>query len=330
MKLKEVSVLVSQNVISDAVDRINQVVNNVNKVIVGKEREIKLLLVAMLSEGHVLLEDVPGTGKTVLAKSLAASLGCQFSRIQFTPDVLPSDVTGVSIFNQKINDFEFRKGPIMTNVLLADEINRATPRTQASLLEAMAEKQVTTDGKTYRLDRPFFVIATQNPIDSQGTFPLPDAQMDRFLMKISIGYPDYDQELLILRRFRVEEPLDRTHSVITLDEILEIQKKVRDIKIHEDVEKYILHIVRMTREHPEIETGISPRGSISLMRASQAMALLGGRTYCVPDDIREIAIEVLAHRIKLTMEAQLQTTPELVMKEIVENAPVPLENGIVK
>lgn len=314
--------------LSYLVARVDQVVNNVNKVIVGKDREIKLLLVALLSEGHVLLEDVPGTGKTVLAKALAASLGCQFSRIQFTPDVLPSDVTGVSVFNQKLNEFEFRNGPIMTNVLLADEINRATPRTQSSLLEAMAEKQVTADGKTYKLDRPFFVIATQNPIDSQGTFALPDAQMDRFLMKISLGYPDFDQELLILRRFRVNEPLDYINSIMTHEEIIEIQKNVREIEIHEDVERYLLHIIRKTREHEDIEVGISPRGSIALMRAAQAMALIEGRTYCIPDDIRGIALEVLAHRIKLTMEAYLQTTPELVINEIIRTALVPLENGI--
>ncbi|MFD2444454.1 AAA family ATPase [Bacillus sp. CGMCC 1.16607] len=310
------------------INRINNIISNVNKVIIGKEREIKLLLVALFSEGHVLLEDVPGTGKTVLAKTLAASLGCQFSRIQFTPDVLPSDITGVSIFNQKINEFEFRKGPIMTNVLLADEINRATPRTQSSLLEAMAEKQVTADGKTYKLDRPFFVIATQNPVESHGTFPLPDAQMDRFLMKISLGYPNYDQELLILRRFRLDEPLDYIRAVMTYDEIIEIQRKVREIDIHEDVEKYLLHIVRMTREHTDIEIGISPRGSIALMRAAQAMALIEGRSFCLPDDIKGLAVEVLAHRITLTMEAQIQTTPELVIQEIVQNAQVPLENGI--
>lgn len=320
--------MLNNNVVSDSVTKLHHVITNVNKVIVGKEREIKLLLVALLSEGHVLLEDVPGTGKTVLAKALAASLGCQFSRVQFTPDVLPSDVTGVSIFNQKINDFEFRKGPIMTNVLLADEINRATPRTQSSLLEAMAEKQVTADGKTYKLDRPFFVIATQNPIESQGTFPLPDAQMDRFLMKISMGYPDFEEELQIIRRFRVGEPLDQLYSVMTQEEIVDIQQKVREIEIHEDVEKYLVHIVRHTRNHEDIEVGISPRGSIALMRAAQAMALLDGRTYCIPDDIRGIAVEVLAHRLKLTMEAYLQTTPERVIRDILENAPVPLENGI--
>ncbi|MHC0039690.1 AAA family ATPase [Pseudoneobacillus sp. C159] len=319
----------NQRLNSDSISQLNHVITNVNKVIVGKEREIKLLLVALLSEGHVLLEDVPGTGKTVLAKSLAASLGCQFSRVQFTPDVLPSDVTGVSIFNQKINNFEFRKGPIMTNVLLADEINRATPRTQSSLLEAMAEKQVTADGKTYKLDRPFFVIATQNPIESQGTFPLPDAQMDRFLMKISMGYPNYDEELHILRRFRIEEPLEQLYSVMTQEEIIEIQQEVRKIEIQEVVEKYLLHIIHKTRDHEAIEVGISPRGSIALMRAAQAMALLEGRNYCIPDDIREIAVEVLAHRIKLTMEGYLQTTPALIMKEIIDNAPVPLENGIV-
>jgi MoxR-like ATPase len=315
---------------SNSVIQLNQVIKNVNKVIVGKEREIKLLLVALLSEGHVLLEDVPGTGKTVLAKALAASLGCQFSRVQFTPDVLPSDVTGVSIFNQRINDFEFRKGPIMTNVLLADEINRATPRTQSSLLEAMAEKQVTADGKTYKLDRPFFVIATQNPIESQGTFPLPDAQMDRFLMKISMGYPNYEEELQILRRFRVEEPFEQLYSVMTQEEITHLQLETRKIEIQEEVEKYLLHIIRMTRDHEAIEVGISPRGSIALMRAAQAMALLDGRNYCIPDDIRGIAVEVLAHRIKLSMEAYLQTTPERIMKDIIDNAPVPLENGIVR
>jgi MoxR-like ATPase len=319
---------VNSHVVLDSVTKLHHVITNVNKVIVGKEREIKLLLVALLSEGHVLLEDVPGTGKTVLAKALSASLGCQFSRVQFTPDVLPSDVTGISIFNQKINDFEFRKGPIMTNVLLADEINRATPRTQSSLLEAMAEKQVTADGKTYKLDRPFFVIATQNPIESQGTFPLPDAQMDRFLMRISMGYPSFDEELQIIRRFRVEEPLEHLYSVMAQEEIVEIQQKVREIEIHEDVERFLVQIVRNTRDHEDIEVGISPRGSIALMRAAQAMALLDGRTYCIPDDIREIAVEVLAHRLKLTMEAYLQTTPEHVIRDILENAPVPLENGM--
>jgi len=298
---------------------------SIAKVIVGKEHEIDLLLTALFSNGHILLEDVPGTGKTMLARSISKSLGCNFRRIQFTPDLLPSDVVGIQYYNQKTAEFEYRPGPIHTQVLLADEINRATPRTQSSLLEAMEERQVTIEGETRRLPAPFFVIATQNPVESQGTFPLPEAQMDRFIMKISVGYPNLEEERNILRRFKDSSPLEEVEAVISSEEVVAIQQEVKSVYINEDVETYLLQLVEKTRNHELIEVGVSPRGSLALMRASQAYAYLRGNDFVTPHDIQVLAPYVFTHRIKLTVEASLKHTEEEVLKQVIDSVSVPLE-----
>ncbi len=300
-------------------------IENVSKVIVGKEDVISLTLAAIFSDGHVLLEDVPGVGKTYLAKSLARSLGCEFTRIQFTPDLLPSDVTGVSIYNQKTQEFEFRPGPVMTQVLLADEINRATPRTQAALLEAMQERQITVDGKTYPLPRPFFVLATQNPIELEGTFLLPEAQIDRFLMRLSIGYPDAEQETKILDRFRVEDPLESLEPVTDPETILEVQEAVRRVKVEDSVRDYIVRVTRSTRENPAVALGVSPRGTLALFRTSQALAAIRGRDFVIPDDVKTLVPYVLTHRIHISPQIRLRgRTPEQVVSELVDEVPVPV------
>ncbi len=299
--------------------------DNIRKVIVGKDQEINYLLTALFSNGHILLEDVPGTGKTMLARSLSKALGCTFKRIQFTPDLLPSDVVGIQFYNQKTGDFEFRQGPIHTQVLLADEINRATPRTQSSLLEAMEERQVTVEGDTKQLPAPFFVIATQNPVESQGTFPLPEAQMDRFMMKLSIGYPKLEEERNILRNFKEGTPINEVEAVLADEDIVAIQKEVRAVHINEDVETYILQIVEKTRRDDNVEVGVSPRGTLALMRAVQAFAYVNGRQFVTPDDIREVAPLVLAHRMILTIESSLKHSEEEILKLILDSVPVPLE-----
>lgn len=298
---------------------------SIAKVIVGKEHEIDLLLTALFSNGHILLEDVPGTGKTMLARSISKSLGCNFRRIQFTPDLLPSDVVGIQYYNQKTAEFEYRPGPIHTQVLLADEINRATPRTQSSLLEAMEERQVTIEGETRRLPAPFFVIATQNPVESQGTFPLPEAQMDRFIMKISVGYPNLEEERNILRRFKDSSPLEEVEAVISSEEVVAIQQEVKSVYINEDVETYLLQLVEKTRNHELIEVGVSPRGSLALMRASQAYAYLRGNDFVTPHDIQVLVPYVFTHRIKLTVEASLKHTEEEILKQVIDSVSVPLE-----
>ncbi|MCS7221346.1 MAG: MoxR family ATPase [Anaerolineae bacterium] len=299
---------------------------NVAQVIVGKDEVVELLLVALLCEGHVLLEDVPGIGKTTLAKTLARSLGCTFQRIQFTPDLLPSDITGVSVFNQKTGEFEYRPGPVMAQIVLADEINRAGPRTQSALLEAMEERQVTVDGVTRPLPRPFLVLATQNPVELEGTFPLPEAQVDRFLMRVAIGYPDREEERTILRRFRADDPLSRIEPVVTAEEIRQASAICRQVYVHPALEDYILDMVRASRSDPAIALGVSPRGSLALHRTSQALAALRGRSYVIPDDVKHLAIPVLAHRLILSSEARLRGRSAVeVLKELLERVAVPVE-----
>ena len=300
---------------------------NVGKVIVGKHDVIELVLVALLTEGHILIEDVPGIGKTMLARTVARSLGLSFKRIQFTPDLLPSDVTGIHYFNQKTGEFEFRPGPVMANIVLADEINRATPRTQSCLLESMQERQVTVDLDTIPLPRPFMIMATQNPIELEGTFPLPEAQLDRFLMKLKMGYPFEDEERAILARFQEDNPLEKLESVITGEELLSVEKLCRKVYVDEALRDYIVSITRATRAHQGIELGASPRASLSLHLASQSLAAIRGRNYVLPDDIKYLAVPVLAHRLVSRSEMRLRgRTVEDTVKEIVAGVPVPVEN----
>ena len=310
--------------IKEAVDRF---ISNVNKVIVGKQETIGLVLVALLCEGHVLIEDVPGIGKTMLAKATARSLGCSFRRIQCTPDLLPSDITGIHYFNQKASEFEFRPGPIMANIVLADEINRATPRTQSCLLECMQEQQVTIDLETIPLPRPFLVIATQNPVELEGTFPLPEAQLDRFLLRVKLGYPSTDEEGDILSRFRQENPLDSLTSVIGAEELLALQKRCRQVFIEKSVSSYVVAITTATRSHPGVALGASPRASLGLSLASQAMAAIRGRNYVIPDDVKYLAVPALAHRIIAKTEARLRgQSLEAIVSEVVSAVPVPVED----
>jgi len=304
----------------------NRMISNVSKVIVGKEEAIELVLAAIMCEGHVLIEDVPGTGKTMLAKAVAKSLGCSFKRIQATPDLLPSDVTGIHYFNQKTSEFEFRPGPIMANIILVDEINRATPRTQSCLLECMQEQQVTIDLETIPLPRPFLVIATQNPVELEGTFPLPEAQLDRFLLRVNLGYPSEDEEGAILSRFEKENPLDSLTSVMDATEVLELQKRGRQVYVEGSVRNYAIAITRATRSHDSIRLGASPRASLGLHLASQALAAIRGRNYIVPDDIKHLAVPALAHRLITKTEARLRgRSSEAVVSDIVSNLPVSAE-----
>lgn len=299
---------------------------NIQKVIVGKDEAIDLVLVAILCEGHILLEDVPGTGKTMLARSVAASLSCTFRRVQFTPDLLPSDVTGINYFNQKAQEFEFRPGPIMSQVVLADEINRATPRTQSALLEAMQERQITVDGVTYPLPRPFLVMATQNPIELEGTFPLPEAQVDRFLIKLPIGYPTEQEEHTILLRFEQEDPLTTLESVTAPDELIEMQRLVQKVRVEESVRGYIVDVVRATREHREIQLGASPRGTLALYKCAQALAAIRGREYVLPDDVKLLAPYVLTHRVMISPATQLRGRQLAdVLMDVIDTIPVPVE-----
>lgn len=299
---------------------------NVGRVIIGKDEIINLAFVALLCEGHLLLEDVPGIGKTTLAKALSKSLDTTFRRIQFTPDLLPSDLTGLAIYNQKTQDFEFRPGPLLTQILLADEINRATPRTQSALLEAMQERQMTVDGNTMRLPRPFFVMATQNPIELEGTFPLPEAQLDRFFMRVKLGYPSADEESDILKRFERAEPLDELQPVIDNNALAEMQRAVQTIRVEDSIREYIVSIARTTRSHNAIELGVSPRGTLYLYHAAQAYAATHGRDYVLPDDIKYLAPFVLTHRLILGAQTRLRgRTTEDIVKEIVEAVPAPVE-----
>ncbi|MFN2203181.1 MAG: AAA family ATPase [Caldilineaceae bacterium] len=298
---------------------------NIGRVIVGKSSSVELMLVALLCDGHILLEDVPGIGKTTLAKALARSVDCSFSRIQFTPDLLPSDVTGISYYNQKTQEFEFRPGPVFSQILLADEINRATPRTQSSLLEAMQERQTTVDGTTYPLSRPFVVIATQNPVELEGTFPLPEAQVDRFMLQIRLGYPTLEEEDEILLRYETVDPMESLQPVTASHEIIELQQSVRSIHVSDDVRGYILDVVRATREHALIELGVSPRGSLALYRASQALAAIRGREYVIPSDVQHLCPPLLTHRIHISPQTRLRgRTPGQIVSEIAGAVPVPV------
>ncbi len=311
--------------VSEAATRIRE---NVARVIVGKEEVTTLLLVALLCEGHVLLEDVPGVGKTTLAKALARSLDLRFQRIQFTPDLLPSDVTGVSYFNQKTQEFQFRAGPIFANVLLADEINRATPRTQSALLEAMEERQVTADGETRFLPRPFFVLATENPVELEGTFPLPEAQLDRFMLKLTLGYPDRDEERTIARRFQEASPLDSLAPVLDGRQISELGRMCRQVFVSEAVEGYLIDIVRATRSHPGVALGASPRATLALFRGSQALAALDGRSFVLPDDVKHLAGPVLGHRLIVNAHGRLSGRAGLdLVAEILQTVLAPVEDS---
>jgi MoxR-like ATPase len=297
---------------------------NVAKIIVGKQEAVELLLIALLAEGHVLLEDVPGLGKTLMAKALAKSIGGSFRRVQFTPDLLPADITGFNVYDPKNGEFKFQPGPILTNILLADEINRTIPRTQASLLEGMGEGQVTVDGVTLPLPRPFLVIATQNPIELEGTFPLPEAQLDRFLLRVTIGYPSKDEELCIMDRYQMDDPLPQLKPVITPEQIIEFQVARRNIRIAAPVRDYIVDIIEATRNSKLLRFGVSPRGSLSLMRTSQALAALRGRDYVLPDDVKYLVEPVLAHRLSLRAEERIRgVKAETVLAELLTHIPVP-------
>lgn len=300
----------------------------IGKVIIGKEKVVELTFIALVNKGHILLESVPGTGKTMLAKSFAKTIGGTFRRIQFTPDVLPSDVTGIQFFNPKEQDFQMRPGPVMTNILLADEINRATPRTQSSLLEVMEERQVTIDGETLALPSPFVVIATQNPVESQqGTFALPEAQMDRFFLQIDLGYPSFEEEKRMMHVHRYEEPITNLSNIFTKLDLEQMQERVKQVRFSEEVENYLLEIVHRTRVHSLVEVGVSPRGTLAFMRAAQGKAFISGREYVIPEDLKEMAPYVLSHRLVLSMEGSIRKTKQQILQEVLEEVEVPVEAG---
>lgn len=301
-----------------------RIVENVAQVIIGKRNEIRLTVLGLLCQGHILIEDVPGVGKTMMARALARSIGASFSRIQFTPDMLPSDVTGVSVFNQLTREFEFRPGPIMSQIVLTDEINRATPKTQAALLEAMEERQVTVDGNTYMLEEPFLVIATQNPIEYEGTFPLPEAQLDRFMLRIRLGYPNPQEEIAMLDSQQYEHPLHNLKQVVSVDDLLAAQRAVREVYLNHDIKNYIVNLVTTTRQHPDVYLGASPRGALALYRAAQARAALVGRDYVIPDDIKALAEATLAHRIIVGPNARIKDiSASSIIHSILNTVPVP-------
>jgi len=301
-----------------------QVIENVEKVIIGKREAVELTLIGLLAQGHLLIEDVPGVGKTMLARAIAKSIGCSFRRIQFTPDMLPSDVTGVSVFNQKTLEFEFRPGPVMAQIVLTDEINRATPKTQSALLEAMEERQATVDGITYPMKRPFLVMATQNPIEYEGTFPLPEAQLDRFMLRISLGYPNKTDEIHILDAQQFKHPIEDLEQVVTVDELMTAQDQVKQAYVDDLIKNYIVDLVAMTREHPDAYLGASPRGSITLFKCAQVRAMLEGRDYVIPDDVKELASSALAHRLIVSPSARIKDVdPRAVVQDVLHSVPVP-------
>lgn len=302
----------------------NRVISNVEKVIIGKHNVVEQTLLALLCQGHILIEDVPGTGKTILARAVARSIGCTFRRIQFTPDMLPSDVTGVSVFNQKTHEFEFRAGPVFAQIVLADEINRATPKTQSSLLEAMEERQITVDGQTYPMDKPFLVLATQNPIEYEGTFPLPEAQLDRFMLRIHIGYPDKNSEIAILGAQQFQHPITTLEQVVTHQELLEAQEAVKQTYADDLIKEYIINLCVATRSHPDVYLGVSPRGSLALYRTSQALAAIRQRDYIIPDDVKYLATPALAHRLIISPAARIKNVdPKEVIEDILSSVKVP-------
>ena len=301
-----------------------KVINNVETVIIGKPESIRLAFLTLLCQGHLLIEDVPGVGKTMLAKSIAKSIGCTFRRIQFTPDLLPSDVTGVSVFNQKTREFEFRPGPVIAQIVLTDEINRATPKTQSALLEAMEERQITVDGVTYRMPRPFLVLATQNPIEYEGTFPLPEAQLDRFMMRIRLGYPNAADEIAILDSQQFRHPVEEIGQAISVEELLDSQEEIKQVHVGPLVKEYIVGLVNASRSHPDVYLGSSPRGSLYLYRTAQAMAAVEGRDYVIPDDVKALAETVLAHRLIVSPSARIKNVDTRgVVTELLESVPVP-------
>lgn len=301
--------------------------DNIQKVIIGKSNVIDLIITSLLVGGHVLLEDVPGTGKTVLAKSLAKSIDCEFKRVQFTPDLLPSDLTGINYYNQKNQDFTFRKGPIFTNILLADEINRATPRTQSSLLESMEEYQISVDGQTYKLSEPFFVIATENPIENQGTFPLPEAQLDRFLMKVAMGYPTLEESKKIFKRFILDNPFEYIKSVCSVEDILNAKKDYKTVYVHDEIQEYILNIVEETRHNDSISMGVSPRGALALLKVSQAYAAINGRNYVIPEDVKYLCPYTFNHRIILKDTLSIRGISSFsIIQDIINKINVPTED----
>ena len=305
-------------------DEAHSIVDNVKRVIIGKDGAVELAVIALICQGHVLIEDVPGVGKTMLARSLARSTSCTYRRIQFTPDLLPSDITGVSMYNQGTSEFEFRAGPIVAQLVLADEINRATPKTQSALLEAMDERQVTVEGVTHMLPRPFIVMATQNPIEYEGTFPLPEAQLDRFFLKITLGYPTQEQELTIVNRQEDTHPIDGLAPVVSEEDIIRLQESVKTIYVDELIRQYIVALVQATREHADIALGSSPRGSLTLFRGSQALALIRSRDYALPDDVKELAVPMLAHRIIASAAARMRgVSSEDIVNSLVDEVPVP-------
>ncbi|MBI5669826.1 MAG: MoxR family ATPase [Chloroflexi bacterium] len=314
----------NQHPVSLAQNVAERIVQSISQVIIGKRNEVRLTTLGLLSRGHILIEDIPGVGKTMLAKALARTIGCTFSRIQFTPDMLPSDVTGVSLFNQKTREFEFRAGPIMAQIVLADEINRATPKTQAALLEAMEEKQVTVDGVTYPMEEPFVILATQNPIEYEGTFPLPEAQLDRFLLRIQLGYPSPAEELTVLSAQQYEHPINNMRQVVSVQELLAAQQAIREVYVADEIKRYIVDLANASRQHPDVYLGSSPRGSLALFRTSQARAAMAGRDYVIPDDVKALAEATLAHRIIVGPAARIKDiTSRTIVQDVLAATSVP-------